>query len=58
MVTQYDIWRTAHELIEVHCAKAATYAARQEAAARGTGDVAASQVWRRVLTEIHRLRGT
>ena len=57
-MTQYDIWRTAHELIEVHCAKAAAYAARQEASARDTGDVEASQVWRRVLTEINRLRGT
>ena len=56
--TQYDIWRTARELIEAHCGKAALHAACLAEASQAQGDVENFLVWRRVLAEIDKLRGT
>ena len=57
-MTQYDIGRIAHELIEVHCGRAADYAAQQAERSRARDDNDGCVVWQRVVAEIHRLRGT
>lgn len=56
MISDRDIWRTAHAMIEQFCDDAAARAAQRVDALLAEGDLDGHRVWKRVLASIQEIR--